>query len=131
MFERAALLACAAIAAGSALPAATPAQAGEWSHHGWVETHRPWYDQHPWTGTGPGYYYSNHPNHIPAYPKPLRGYPVPLYEVRAPLPAAPRFRASFDRHAEWCARRYRSYDVRSDTFQPYHGPRRYCRSPFG
>ena len=33
-------------------------------------------------------------------------------------------------HVDWCFRRYRSYDVRSDTFQPYHGPRRYCNSPY-
>ncbi|MGI9353128.1 MAG: BA14K family protein [Rhizobiaceae bacterium] len=31
---------------------------------------------------------------------------------------------------DWCYRRYRSYDSRSDTFQPYHGPRRRCRSPY-
>jgi hypothetical protein len=33
-------------------------------------------------------------------------------------------------HVDWCLNRYRSYDVRSDTFQPYHGPRRYCHSPY-
>ena len=33
-------------------------------------------------------------------------------------------------HVDWCLRRYRSYDVHSNTFQPYHGPRRACRSPY-
>jgi hypothetical protein len=33
-------------------------------------------------------------------------------------------------HVEWCAARYRSYDARTDTWQPYHGPRRYCWSPY-
>ncbi len=33
-------------------------------------------------------------------------------------------------HVDWCLRRFRSYDVRSNTFQPYHGPRRACRSPY-
>jgi hypothetical protein len=33
-------------------------------------------------------------------------------------------------HVDWCLRRYRSYDVYSNTFQPYHGPRRICRSPY-
>ncbi|WP_235679264.1 BA14K family protein [Aquibium microcysteis] len=33
-------------------------------------------------------------------------------------------------HVDWCLRRYRSYDVHSNTFQPYHGPRRLCRSPY-
>ena len=32
--------------------------------------------------------------------------------------------------AEWyryCSQRYRSFDARSGTFQPYHGPRQLCR----
>lgn len=34
------------------------------------------------------------------------------------------------RHYSWCADRYRSYHWRSNSFQPYHGPRRACLSPF-
>ena len=33
-------------------------------------------------------------------------------------------------HVRWCERHYRSYDVRTDTYQPYHGPRRRCVSPY-
>ena len=33
-------------------------------------------------------------------------------------------------HVRWCANRYRSYSPRSDTFQPYNGPRRRCVSPY-
>ncbi|MCY0093902.1 BA14K family protein [Hoeflea ulvae] len=33
-------------------------------------------------------------------------------------------------HVSWCHNKYRSYDQRSNTFQPYHGPRRECRSPY-
>ena len=33
-------------------------------------------------------------------------------------------------HVSWCHSKYRSYDQRSNTFQPYHGPRRACRSPY-
>jgi len=33
-------------------------------------------------------------------------------------------------HVRWCHNKYRSYDQRSNTFQPYHGPRRECRSPY-
>lgn len=33
-------------------------------------------------------------------------------------------------HVEWCLNKYRSYDVRSDTFQPYNGPRKRCNSPY-
>ncbi|MFC6490278.1 BA14K family protein [Nitratireductor sp. GCM10026969] len=42
--------------------------------------------------------------------------------------SSPAYRS--DRHVEWCLSRYRSYDVRTDTFQPYNGPRRYCDSPY-
>ena len=58
------------------------------------------------------------------------GYPVPIYKAPARLPRA-AVRTYLVRpasHAEWCAARYRSYDVRTDTYQPYHGPRRVCRS---
>jgi hypothetical protein len=33
-------------------------------------------------------------------------------------------------HYAWCADRYRSYHWRSNTFQPYHGPRQECVSPY-
>jgi hypothetical protein len=33
-------------------------------------------------------------------------------------------------HVNWCAGRYRSYDYRSNTFQPYNGPRQTCYSPY-
>lgn len=40
------------------------------------------------------------------------------------------YRSQGSAHVNWCLSRYRSYDVYSDTFQPYHGPRRACRSPY-
>ena len=33
-------------------------------------------------------------------------------------------------HIRWCHNKYRSYDEGSNTFQPYHGPRKQCRSPY-
>lgn len=33
-------------------------------------------------------------------------------------------------HVRWCEDHYRSYDRRSDTYQPYNGPRRRCVSPY-
>jgi hypothetical protein len=33
-------------------------------------------------------------------------------------------------HVRWCYARYRSYRAWDDTFQPYHGPRRPCYSPY-
>ena len=34
------------------------------------------------------------------------------------------------RHYDWCHARYRSFDSRTNTFQPYHGPRKTCYSPY-
>ena len=36
----------------------------------------------------------------------------------------------YDLHVRWCDDRYRSYRVSDDTFQPYHGPRLRCTSPY-
>ncbi|TCD14635.1 BA14K family protein [Oricola cellulosilytica] len=33
-------------------------------------------------------------------------------------------------HVDWCFGRYRSYRIADNTFQPYHGPRRQCISPY-
>lgn len=35
-----------------------------------------------------------------------------------------------DPHVAWCYRRYRSYRERDNSFQPYHGPRKPCISPY-
>lgn len=64
-----------------------------------------------------------------------RYYDTPRYAAPryvAPRHAAPRYvrYAAAPWTPEWyqyCASRYRSFDARSGTFQPYHGPRRLCR----
>lgn len=33
-------------------------------------------------------------------------------------------------HLRWCDAKYRSYRARDNSFQPYYGPRRECRSPY-
>ncbi|CAN0656016.1 Lectin-like protein BA14k [Nitratireductor aquimarinus] len=33
-------------------------------------------------------------------------------------------------HVNWCYDRYRSYRASDNTFQPYHGPRKRCISPY-
>lgn len=33
-------------------------------------------------------------------------------------------------HVNWCQSKYRSYRPSDNTFQPYHGPRKRCRSPY-
>ncbi len=80
-----------------------------------------WYDQPPLLGTGPGLYYSYHPEHVPGYPEQLRGYPVPLYDIGAT--------SSDDAHVRWCYARWRSYRISDNTYQPLYGDRRECVSP--
>ena len=44
---------------------------------------------------------------------------------------APPYRRDYGRaHVSWCYSRYRSYRDYDDTYQPYRGGRRYCRSPY-
>lgn len=49
-----------------------------------------------------------------------------------PRHTAPRYNRSRrgSAHVNWCDNRYRSYDIYSDTFQPYKGGRKRCNSPF-
>lgn len=42
----------------------------------------------------------------------------------------PRYRSSGSAHVRWCYNRYRSYRDWDNTFQPYHGPRQQCYSPY-
>ena len=47
---------------------------------------------------------------------------------------SPRYRAPVasysGRHHAWCSGKYRSYRSYDGTYQPYHGPRRRCNSPY-
>lgn len=46
-------------------------------------------------------------------------------------PPPPRYyRGGGSAHVEWCYNRYRSYREWDNTFQPYHGPRQQCYSPY-
>ena len=76
-----------------------------------------WYDQPPLLGTGPGLYYSYHPEHLPGYPTQFRG-------SRASATAVD------DAHVQWCYDRWRSYRASDNTYQPLFGARRECVSPY-
>ena len=59
---------------------------------------------------------------LPAYPLLYDDY---YYRPR------PVYRTGLSRaHVRWCYSRYRSYRAYDNTYQPYHGPRRQCRSPY-
>ena len=90
----------------------------------------PWYSQRPWQNTGPGFYYSHYPRHVPGYPQELSGYPVPLYSTRRPAIHTGRYESGWSAHVGWCHDRWRSYRASDNSYQPFVGPRRQCRSPF-
>lgn len=65
---------------------------------------------------GSGYYYQKHHH----YQKPRYHYQNQYYHSGRPAPWTPAW-------YRYCSAKYRSFDPRSGTFQPYHGHRRLCR----
>src|SRR3712207_6959976 len=57
----------------------------------------------------------------PAYAEPEYRYVEPRRVYRGGLRRA---------HVDWCYSRYRSYRAYDNSFQPYHGPRQICYSPY-
>lgn len=53
----------------------------------------------------------------------------PVYRRHAAPRRAYRYRLP-PAHYDWCQARYRSYRASDNSFQPYNGPRRQCRSPY-
>ncbi len=74
---------------------------------------------------GNRYYYRRYPR---VYPRYYIGPAYPAYRYVAPR----RYygRGPVSAHVAWCYNRYRSYRAWDNTFQPYHGPRRQCWSPY-
>lgn len=88
----------------------------KWRHH---KQRRHWNRHRPRAGfylefgrPAPYYYRPGYVRPRPA--RPYYGQPVRLSRA----------------HVRWCYNRYRSYRASDNTFQPYHGPRRSCRSPY-
>lgn len=64
-------------------------------------------------------------------PAPVYVQPAPVYVQPAPVyvQPAPVYQGGFSQaHYQYCFSRYRSYHAQSNSFQPYHGPRRPCYS---
>ncbi len=53
-------------------------------------------------------------------PPPVTYVPAPAYAAYGPAPWTPAW-------YNYCSHKYRSFDPRSGTFQPYYGRRRLCR----
>jgi len=133
-------IAAAAPPAGAAMPAAPlttgapaikaqPADAGVYWRYG-----RPYWRGHPgYRHRRPGYrYYGGYWFPPPAFggviiAPPPRHRPYRHYQ---PAPSGQPTYQLTERHYRWCESRYRSYRRWDNTFQPYHGPRKQCTSPY-
>ncbi len=73
--------------------------------------HHKRYDRRSYRRSYPRYYIG------PSYPRYYHAQPRRYYGRRSA-------------HVAWCYNRYRSYRAWDNTFQPYHGPRRQCWSPY-
>jgi hypothetical protein len=95
-----------------------------WNHHRHWNHYRHWRDDswryRRYYRGGSGFYLGL--GVVPSYDY----YDVPRYVV-------PRrhYRSLSSAHIRWCYSRYRSYRAWDNSWQPYHGPRRQCRSPYG
>jgi hypothetical protein len=90
------------------------------------------------SATTPAYAYHNNVGHFAAglgvgflfgraLRPPVYAAPPPVYVAPAPV-----YGGGFPpEHYNWCFRNYRSYWQPSNSYQPYQGPRRICRSPWG
>jgi hypothetical protein len=87
-------------------------------HHGGYRRHGGWYG-----GYGPGW-------RSGGWGRPNIGIVVEIPIYPSYRPVYRRVHAVGSSHAIWCANRFRSYRAWDNTFQPYHGPRRYCISPY-
>lgn len=116
----------AAAPAGAAMPAAAPVTGGgaikAQPVHGTIYWRygRPYWNGYPgYRHRRPGYRYYG------GYWFPPSAFGV----IIVPPVGQPTYQLT-ERHYRWCERRYRSYRRWDNTFQPYHGPRKQCVSPY-
>jgi len=76
-----------------------------------------------------GSQYPYHHRHYRAYPREYYVYPAPRRHVYHPAPRR-AYQSDWGAHVAWCYDRWRSYSEYDNTYQPFNGPRRECRSPF-
>lgn len=66
----------------------------------------------------------------PSYDYGPYGYYDEGYVVRRVAPRQVQRGYAGNRHVNWCYNRYRSYRAYDNSFQPYHGSRQVCYSPY-
>lgn len=123
------------------LPMSVPAQAQERAvtaditqvqyRHGdrWGRGDR-WRDRHYGRRHHDHHRFRHHRRHGPSFGIIIA--PPPIYHPRPHYPRYPRYPhyGGSSGHVQWCYARYRSYRAYDNTYQPYHGYRRPCYSPY-
>lgn len=89
-----------------------------WNRDNWHRRDDSWRYRRHYRG-GSGFYFGL--GVVPSY----NYYVAPRY-----IAPRPRYRSVSSAHVRWCYDRYRSYRAWDNTYQPYYGPRRQCRSPY-
>lgn len=133
-------LAGAAIVGAAALAATAPAASARGWHHWHHWGHWRHHSGAAW-GLGLGLlsgvvigdalaapYYPDYPYYYGPY---VYAPPYPVYRYRVYPRRYYRPGRLSQAHVDWCYAHYRSYRAFDNTYQPYHGPRRACISPYG
>lgn len=110
-------LPAAPLAVQQAQPLATPVHGSIY----WRRGHPYWNGYRGYHRKRPGYRYYG------GYWFPYRAFSFGI--IITPRHDGATFQLS-ERHYRWCEHRYRSYRRWDNSFQPYHGPRKPCVSPY-
>ena len=124
------------------LPAAVPAAPSDVikvGGRGHVSVGIRWHGGHVYYNGHRGYKYRKHgyrkyrghwfPHRAFVIVVPRQRY-IPVRPYHPPKRVKPRIIRLNHAHVRWCDAKYRSYRVSDNTFQPYHGPRKPCVSPY-
>ena len=108
-------------------------------HHGQVRIGIHWHGKHIYYNGHRGYRHKRHGyrhHHGYWFPRgafvvvvPRQRY-IPARPYHPPKRIKPRIVRLSHSHYRWCDAKYRSYRSSDNTFQPYHGPRKQCVSPY-
>lgn len=124
------------------LPAAVPAASSDIvkvGNRGHVRIGIHWHGGHVYYNGYRGYRYKRHGyRHYRGHWFPHRAFVVvvprhryiPVEPYHPPKRIRPRIVRLGHAHYRWCDAKYRSYRHSDNTFQPYHGPRKQCVSPY-
>ena len=122
----------------AAVPAAT-SDIVRIGHRGQVRVGIRWHGGHVYYNGYRGYRYKRHGyRHYHGHWFPHRAFVVvvprqryiPVRPYHPPKRIQPRIVRLNHAHLRWCDAKYRSYRASDNSFQPYHGPRKQCVSPY-